>query len=506
MERLFLKNKRLVVFLLGFAVLFAGAWLRLYDLGERPLDNNESGLMRSNIEEVFSSHEIHRHPPLYHVLHLVPSALSHDPAAIRSLSATFGLLSVLLLMGYLTRRSGWVAGLAAGTFLAFHPLAILSSQTHSTYSMMLFLSLGASIVWLDRNKHRRTGYTYIVWRTLSLLTEYLLVFHWAADAVQAAVMKREKRNRLDFIRLFVPILLVAPLALWAVSQGGGVAVEEYLNGPVRESLSDSLHFLLLFFGGYDWPACLVLAAIVIWTASEWLKDRMFRYLLVLFVFSVLGVFLAALVLQVDERHATLYLGAGAWIVGLVVQMVWRKGKGGKILVAAYMLLFVVSSLTGETLHDRDDRLVVNTWRERLDDVARTLPDDRPILAWPALSFNRILNTIEKGRLRPEGDTKNCPDASDVHCRVRGGQMLIFIPGDRSPEPELTWLQARETFVFLDLYRVFDPGQKLAKYREHPDWPLVDAMAWDFDLSSVLTPLGCRKRPDGVVWDCPKQDQ
>ncbi len=499
-----LKKNKIVPFVAAGFVLLVAAWLRFHDLGALPLDNNESGLMRQTVGEVFASQEIQRHPPLYHLMHLIPANFSRDPAAVRTPSAVFGLFSVLLLMLFLGRRTGWAAALAAGTFLALHPLARLVSQTHSTYSMMLLMSLATSMAWLHRHENRGASLGYPALRALGLLTDYLLVFHWAADAANALFSRRSKDFRRDLFRLGVPLLLVAPLALWAIPQGTGTAIEEYLYGPVRESLSDSLVFLLLFFGGTDWPACLVLVAMTIWSFFELVGDRTFRYQVAIFAFSVLGVFAAALVLQVDERHASLYLGAGAWIVGLVVRETWRKGRAGKILVGIYGLLFVLSCMTGETMHDRDDRLTVNTWRDRLDEVARTLPDDRTILAWPALSFNRILNSIEKGRERPEGHNRDCPHSLDVLCRVRGGQMLVFVPGDRSPEPELQFLRSRESFVFLDLYRVFDPGQKLAKFREHPDWPLVENMAWNFDVQGLLAGQGCQKHPDGVVWDCPGQ--
>ncbi|MEA2613752.1 MAG: mannosyltransferase, partial [Chloroflexota bacterium] len=118
-------------------------------------------------------------PPLYYVvawpwLHVVGS---HE-AALRSLSAIFGIAVVPL--AYLAGRElvSRAAGLAGAALVAFNPLLIWYSQEARPYSLLVLLSV-LSLLFFARALQRRTARDLWLWAlmaSLALLTHYFAAF------------------------------------------------------------------------------------------------------------------------------------------------------------------------------------------------------------------------------------------------------------------------------------------------------------------------------------------
>ena len=101
------------------------------------------------IRSCMSLGNMNLHPPLYHLfLHFWMLLFGHSDVALRSLSALFGTISVLLMYKVGTELFDRKTGLAAGVLLAISPLAIWSSQEVRPYGLFLLLSLASFLFFI----------------------------------------------------------------------------------------------------------------------------------------------------------------------------------------------------------------------------------------------------------------------------------------------------------------------------------------------------------------------
>jgi uncharacterized membrane protein len=130
--------------LLRFANLDQGLWydeVLSYDISQ--------GGLADIIRSCMSLGNMNLHPPLYHLfLHFWMLLFGHSDVALRSLSALFGTISVLLMYKVGTELFDRKTGLAAGVLLAISPLAIWSSQEVRPYGLFLLLSLASFLFFI----------------------------------------------------------------------------------------------------------------------------------------------------------------------------------------------------------------------------------------------------------------------------------------------------------------------------------------------------------------------
>src|SRR3954453_15490815 len=128
-------------------------------------------------------------PPLYYVLawpwaHVVGT----QEAALRSLSALFGIAVVPV--AYLAGREfvSHAAGLVVAALVAFNPLLIWYSQEGRPYSLLVLLC-ALSLLFFSRALRRREGRDLWLWALMSalaLLTHYFAAFLVAAEGLWLA--------------------------------------------------------------------------------------------------------------------------------------------------------------------------------------------------------------------------------------------------------------------------------------------------------------------------------
>ncbi|HSK79431.1 MAG TPA: glycosyltransferase family 39 protein [Thermoanaerobaculia bacterium] len=168
------------------ALLLLGAVFRLYALGGQAFDCDELYVLRieggslKEIGALFGRSAFHDfHPPVSYLLFMLWIALfGAGEAAVRSLPALLGLVSIALL-GLAGRRIGgvWV-GLAGAAFLAVNPLHIAYSQEARPYALAVTLTIAAHLLFLrslgEASAGNRVAYALVC--AAAIYTHYYVLF------------------------------------------------------------------------------------------------------------------------------------------------------------------------------------------------------------------------------------------------------------------------------------------------------------------------------------------
>jgi mannosyltransferase len=114
-------------------------------------------------------------PPLYYIVARAwVSAFGRSEVGLRSLSAVVGILAVPLLASLGRRLLGARVGLAAGALLAISPMALELSNEARTYSLLLFLAIANTslfVAWCE-SRRRATLVLYALSMALCLYCHY----------------------------------------------------------------------------------------------------------------------------------------------------------------------------------------------------------------------------------------------------------------------------------------------------------------------------------------------
>jgi len=189
------------------------------------------------------------HPPLYYLLLHVWLVFGQSEAAMRSLSAAIGLLSVAALYGLGRDLWGQTAGLLAALLLAVSPLHIWYSQETRMYGLMALWAILSS--WLMFRAWERGGWLnwagYVLVAALGMYTHYYMGFVLLAQNLFVGyLLLRRRVDRETLIHWVVAqlawIVLFAPWIPTVISQlrgGGGAWVAHAVGRPTPQVLWDT---------------------------------------------------------------------------------------------------------------------------------------------------------------------------------------------------------------------------------------------------------------------------
>jgi 4-amino-4-deoxy-L-arabinose transferase-like glycosyltransferase len=187
-------------------------------------------LARMNVREVIAWTAKDIHPPLYYLMLHFWRVFGESEAALRSLSAVAGALSVAVLYGLgarlFDRRTGFIAAL----LLALAPMHVWYSQQVRMYAWLGFWALLSSYLLVVALEERKAKYAvaYILASAACLYTHYYTVFVFLAQGLYVLYISwRTGRWRdllwvaggmLASVVLFAPWL---PTMVFQVTSGGG---------------------------------------------------------------------------------------------------------------------------------------------------------------------------------------------------------------------------------------------------------------------------------------------
>jgi len=249
-----------VIWLKLSLVVLLGCLLRVVGLGKESLWLDEATsliIARMNPADIVLWAAADVHPPLYYLLLHIWLRLGESEVAIRSLSAVWGVLGLVLVFALTRELLGNRVALWAALLLALSPLHIWYSQEARMYAMVTTLCLLAAyllILALRRTETpgpwNRYWLGYIVAAVLALYTHYyalwalfsanLFALYWLVHHAPG-LWRRWMLAQLTVFLLFLPWL---PILYHQVTTGGGGWVERAVGRPSLYALVDTW----LYFG------------------------------------------------------------------------------------------------------------------------------------------------------------------------------------------------------------------------------------------------------------------
>ena len=197
------------------AIVAAAAAVRLFHIGSQSFWLDESftvdlvqrpfGDMLSGVADLEST------PPLYYMLAWLWERVFGDgEAALRSLSALFGVLTVPV--AWQAAREWFPkaanAGLIAAALVAFNPFFVWYSQEARSYSLLVLMA-ALSLLFLAR----RAAVAWAVVAALALCTHYFAIFLIVPEAIWLYIVCRTRRTALSIGGAVLAGVALAPLAL-----------------------------------------------------------------------------------------------------------------------------------------------------------------------------------------------------------------------------------------------------------------------------------------------------
>lgn len=250
-ERLEQPNSRVSLgFLLAIVALAAG--LRFAGIGSESLwlDEATSLILAQNPPAqivALTAEDIH--PPLYYLLLRAWLVFGTGEAAMRSLSAVIGVLTVLALYALGRELSGRLTGLLAALLLAVSPLHVFYSQETRMYALVTLWAVLSSWLMVRALRGGRwpawAGYAGAV--TLGMYTHYYMGFIvlaqnlcvgylWLRGWLDRAMVRRWIAAQAAWVILFAPWV---PTVIRQVRGGGGGWIEQAVGRPGLRALADT---------------------------------------------------------------------------------------------------------------------------------------------------------------------------------------------------------------------------------------------------------------------------
>lgn len=251
-KRTFIVDRKWRQALLLSALVALAVGLRLYKIDAQSLwydEGNSARIAERSVELIIAGAAGDIHPPLYYLLLKFWRALfGSGEAALRSLSAACGVLTVLL-----TQRTGKLIGgeraaWAAGVLAAAAPLAVYYGQEARMYALLALCASASSWALFHALRAPRARWTAL----LALATACGLWTHYAYPFVMTAqglgvLMSLRRSGRRALVHYVVAnVVAIASFAPWlpvAFEQitGWSVQAQPY---TVREALPDALRWIL----------------------------------------------------------------------------------------------------------------------------------------------------------------------------------------------------------------------------------------------------------------------
>lgn len=237
-------------FSVGAVLVFAAA-LRWYRLGVESIWLDEAFTLYNTetLKDAWAFSKKDVHPPGYYFLFAIWRGLAGtSEAAIRALSALWGVVAVAATYGVGRRLGGHRVGLYAAALLALSHFAILQSQNARSYAMLAAtaaLSMHAYLL-LDEKRTWRNAVYYVASTLLLLHVHFTAVFVVMVQGAHRVVVLWPQRDRSSWQwwggSLGAVGLLFLPWALVLWQQTRRVAQDGFwVPEPAWNHVMDTLH-------------------------------------------------------------------------------------------------------------------------------------------------------------------------------------------------------------------------------------------------------------------------
>ena len=267
------KSNRIALLLL--LIIFLGSFLRIYDLGTESIWNDEAssigGCTQDLASVVQSSGRLHNQPPLYFVLlHYWMLLFGTSEVAVRSLSAIFGILSILLIYKIGCQLFSKKVGLISCFLLAVSSYNINYSQVARGYSLLLLLTLLSFFFFIEilkGDKQRKWHFALLLLSNLGLAYTHVYGLFVIIGQIFYFILFWNKYRQQRFWFLGTQVATIALFSPWipifigrisAISQGFwisepsllsiGYTITTYCGAGWGQFILLALFFLLCLLG------------------------------------------------------------------------------------------------------------------------------------------------------------------------------------------------------------------------------------------------------------------
>lgn len=339
-------------------------------------------------------------PPTYYVLLWGwVRVFGRTAVALRSLSACFGVLTVLAVYATARLRFSRRAAFIAGAATAAQPMLIWYSQETRAYSLVT-LFVASSLYFFFRARADDSTFSLAAWAiagSLAVSTHYFAAFVIYPEAALLLLFHRHRIRR-TLIATAVPLatgIALLPLAIHQRNAGHTAFVSTLsLGSRVHQTVNEFV------FGNYEISAlhllagCVVLAAAAAFSIRRWASGDERQDALVLCVLA-LAAFVLPLVFTPDaffHRNLIVVLPPLMLLVGLAF-----APRNGRRIAAIAGLIFAAALLGPTAVISKRPALEREDWRDVAALVGPMNPS-RAVLAYPR--FEYIALSYYRPRLTP----------------------------------------------------------------------------------------------------------
>lgn len=375
------------IFLSLSTFILLGAFLRFHHIGLRTFWLDEAAstnLIKYNFSDLWRETAIQDSSPAYiYLVKIWTGIFGNSEISVRSISAIFGLLSIVAIY-YLGRfLFNRRAGLWAAFLLAINYFSVFYSIQARPYSMAIFLSIFSYYLFVKLLKNSRSipiSILYITATTIGIYTHIWFFLILGSQILGWLANYFGKKTSMFFVLNFVPIIILSfPWASALLRFGNNRGIESY-GRPDFGALGETFHYFM--FGSV--LVFLVISIVALLSrfvelkkekrdgesrfqlvekqgSSEWNPN--YFYVAVYLVAPLMAAWLFSqfVPIYVTGRHEAVVLPAFL----LLVAAFWSNIENKKIIAAAgvVLVLLAVQSVEAEKQtiknYTADDRSIVS---------------------------------------------------------------------------------------------------------------------------------------------------
>jgi hypothetical protein len=333
------------------AILALGAALRFWGLGRESFWHDEAwswALIQGDTVRLLAEQDAH--PPLYFLLLKGWAAIfGTGEAALRALSALFGIAALPLIFRLARRLGDDATALLATLLLALSPYHVLFSQEARSYTLLFALALGSLNLLFDARQAPCRG-KWAAWAVLTagvMYTHYMGGFFILAEVAVAAILRRDRPGyfkeffwaSVGAFALYVPWM--PTFVRHTLLIGGGFWIPPLsARGLVNASHEIVTYAYLFRRGEAGWAIALTAPFYLMAFAVPFItRRREHAALTVLFAGPILGEILVSLARPLFYPRTFLYATIPLWIL-VALGVSWLKPGyrwWGRILFAGALL-------------------------------------------------------------------------------------------------------------------------------------------------------------------------
>jgi len=427
-----------IFYSLFFIILLTGSILRFYNIDKKSywLDEELSIRLSSlSISGIIDNSANETHPPLYYfILHYWMNLFGDSEASARSLSAIFGIISIMLIYQIGKLIFGREAGLISSLILAISAFHINYSQEARMYSLMSTLTLLSMYFFIKIiNKNDYKFSTYIYYSVSSALLIYshiyglFIIMAQNVYAISLMIFSRKdvKTNfkkwlsaQLFLFLTFIPWIFVLMKQLAGIKAGVFVNISWLVATSIKE-----LFLTFLLYSYYN-PATLTLflfLSIISFIVSKKFRLSHSRYLLVLWLLvPILTPYLISkFILPIYSPKYTISASLPFYL--LASKGIIQLKKQYKIIVLLAIIFLSLSSIAVYYLQNENE-----PWNDAAGYIDKNSAENDYVLVLPSFAKYSFERYSRKESLMVIEDDGIIPSsASEFWVVVRGKETPHF---------------------------------------------------------------------------------